>query len=528
MYKVILADDNALSIKGLEANLDFASLDAELAGSFLSGMDVVAYLKAHTDIDLLVSDIRMPHMTGLELAREALAIVPGMKIVLISAYDDFEYAQEALRIGVTDYVQKPIQYDLLLAAMGKALRRLEEERSILRRLEEAVPEMRRKFYQDLTRTHPLMAAQLLSAQAQYLEIPVSGGAFLCLSAAWEDARSETVTQARLLRQLSQSDALEKWLSREMDCHLVWEQESLLAVLHAPDCAAEQLPERVRRLCEAFLRQEEEEKSGLCFGIGAASGSLWDVPASMDTALRALNRRFIHPDQSVFTEREEGGGTLPFLTRLTESQSELTQLVLRRDEDALRRMVPLLAASIVGQLRDSGVILPYVMVLASGLLGQIRQDGVELAAAERTLSGFGGRGRHAVSARDIEEFMGAFLRQIMDALAQSQQNCQQKLIARVKAYIDSHLNDSQLRMEAIAEEVHVSPSHLSRIFKRIEDVNVSDYITMKRIDKARHLLTATSDPISLISDEVGYASPYYFSACFKKITGKTPSEYRRGE
>lgn len=165
MYKVIMADDNALSIEGLEANLNFAALGAELVGSFLSGMDVVAYLRQHPDVDLLISDIRMPHMTGLELSREALAIAPQIKIVLISAYDDFEYAQEALRIGVTDYVQKPIQYDLLTAAMDKALRRLEEERTILRRLEEAIPEMQRKFYQDLTRAHPLLASQMLASQA---------------------------------------------------------------------------------------------------------------------------------------------------------------------------------------------------------------------------------------------------------------------------------------------------------------------------------------------------------------------------
>ncbi len=104
MYKVILADDNALSLKGLEKNLDFASLGAEAVRYFLNGMDVLKYLREHPDVDLLISDIRMPHITGLELAREALRLNKMMKIVLISAYDDFEYAQEALRIGVTDYV----------------------------------------------------------------------------------------------------------------------------------------------------------------------------------------------------------------------------------------------------------------------------------------------------------------------------------------------------------------------------------------------------------------------------------------
>lgn len=525
MYKVIMADDNALSIEGLEANLNFAALGAELVGSFLSGMDVVAYLRQHPDVDLLISDIRMPHMTGLELSREALAIAPQIKIVLISAYDDFEYAQEALRIGVTDYVQKPIQYDLLTAAMDKALRRLEEERTILRRLEEAIPEMQRKFYQDLTRAHPLLASQMLASQAEYLGIPTEGGAFACLCAAWEDVPSSEVTQARLLSHLSQSDALENWLSEAMECHLVREQESMLAILHDATCAPADLPGKIQALCTDFLAKAGE--TGLCCGIGSSSGSLWDIPLSMDAAQRAVNRRFIHPDQTIFQDQEDNNGALGFLSRITASQSDLTQLVLRRDEEAIRHMTPQLAAGMVGQLRDNSIIFPYLVVLCSSLLGQIRQDGVDLTAAERTLSGFGAKGRHPVSTRDIEELLSTFLHQLMDALAQSQQSYQQKLIARVKDYIDDHLGDSRLRMEGIAEEVHVSSSHLSRIFKRAEDITVSDYITAKRIDRARNLLSRTGDPISLISEAVGYASPYYFSVCFKKITGQTPSEYRHG-
>ncbi|MEA5145502.1 MAG: response regulator, partial [Candidatus Limiplasma sp.] len=186
MYKMILADDNALSIKGLEANLDFAAMGVELAGSFLSGMDVLAYLTQHPDVDLLVSDIRMPHMTGLELAREALSRNKMIKIVLISAYDDFEYAQEALRIGVTDYVQKPIQYDELTATLRRALKKLEEERAVLRRLEAAQPELRKKFYQDLIRIHPMLVAQTLAQEAQYLGIATEGGSFLSVAVAAEE------------------------------------------------------------------------------------------------------------------------------------------------------------------------------------------------------------------------------------------------------------------------------------------------------------------------------------------------------
>ena len=177
MYRIIVVDDSALFVKGLIANLDLASLGAGLHGAFLNAPDVIACLKKDPDIDLIISDIRMPYMTGLEMAREALAINPQIKIILISAYDDFEYAQEALRIGVFDYIQKPLRYDALSAAIQKALQRLDEERQTVKRLEEAQPALIDKFYTDLIHTHPLAAESLLKKRADYLRHSAQTGRF---------------------------------------------------------------------------------------------------------------------------------------------------------------------------------------------------------------------------------------------------------------------------------------------------------------------------------------------------------------
>lgn len=530
MYKMILADDNALSIKGLEANLDFAAMGVELAGSFLSGMDVLAYLTQHPDVDLLVSDIRMPHMTGLELAREALSRNKMIKIVLISAYDDFEYAQEALRIGVTDYVQKPIQYDELTATLRRALKKLEEERAVLRRLEAAQPELRKKFYQDLIRIHPMLVAQTLAQEAQYLGIATEGGSFLSVAVAAEENEDRLTlpdAEASLLNYFIKTDAVQAWFGSELDCRVIGDREELLLVLHDPQGDVCGILEKVRTLCERFGTAHPGLDLNLCFGIGTSQTTLWGIPLSLEAAHRAVNRRFVYPDQVVFTEGNEATGLLPFLTHIAEAQDELVQLLLRRDTAALDTMEAHLTESVIAQLKEPSLIVPYLVVLVSGVLGQVRQDGVDLSEAEGVITGFSARCRHPVSIRDIQEMLNQFFRHTMAALAQSQQSYQHKLLGKAKEYIENNLSDSQLRLENIATEVHVTPSHLSRIFKRSEGINVSDYITQKRIERATRLLRSTSEPISFVSDQVGYASPYYFSACFKKITGLTPSEYRRG-
>ena len=344
----------------------------------------------------------------------------------------------------------------------------------------------------------------------------------------EDNIAFSGTEAMILNQFLETDALQAWFGAVMECHLIGDREDQLAILHDPDLDGKAMVQKVRSLCEGFGAAHEKLNATMYFGIGAAQDSLWKIVLSMDTARRAANRRFVYPDQQVFTESDEDAGTLPFLTRITGAQGEIVQLLLRRDTAALDRMVAQLTESVTVKLKDQSLMVPYLVVLISGVLGQVSQDGVDLTGAERTVAAFGARGRHPVSALDIEEMLRQFFRQTVAALDQSLQSYQQKLLGKVKQYIDTHLQDSQLRLENIADEVHVTHSHLSRIFKRSEGINVSDYITQKRIEKATHLLRSTSESISFVSEQVGYASPYYFSACFKKVTGVTPSEYRKRE
>ena len=527
MYKVIIADDNALSIKGLTANIDFVSLGATVASTFSNGMDVLDYLQIHPDTHLLVSDIRMPHMTGLELSGKVLALCPYIKIILISAYDDFEYAQEALRIGVMDYMQKPIQYDLLTEAMRKALRKLEEEKSILTRLDQAVLAMREKFYRDLIHAHPLFAKHMLSNQVNYLGIKTEGGTFLCMAVTWMNSQTQEMSQPWLVRFIAQCDALESWMSNEMECHMIFEQDTMLIILHDNTDKPGDMLNKVLRHCKAFMSQTSQKACELCVGIGSVSDQLWKIPISAELAQQAVNRRFIHLDQSIFLSTDHDGSSLPFLQKQTELQNEIVRCILRNDDEALQSVIARVTDDIILYLRGHLITISYLLVITSGVLGQLRQDSVDLRSAEQLINTLSTRNKKPMTPHDIRKFLDSFFLFVKDALIKSKLSHQQKLVTVVKQYVDTNLGNSQLRLETIAEQIFVSPSHLSRTFKRIEGENISDYIMLKRIYHAQKLLKTTSETIAAISDKVGFASPYYFSACFKKQTGKTPSDFRSG-
>ena len=529
MYRIIVVDDSALFVKGLIANLDLASLGAGLHGAFLNAPDVIACLKKDPDIDLIISDIRMPYMTGLEMAREALAINPQIKIILISAYDDFEYAQEALRIGVFDYIQKPLRYDALSAAIQKALQRLDEERQTVKRLEEAQPALIDKFYTDLIHTHPLAAESLLKKRADYLGIAHRQGAFLCIAMVSEltEAEDQPVSvEKNILHLLAMPEDLCKHFSQDMSCYPICERDHILLILHRPGLDQGSMQELSAKICHEFAEAHTDRETRLYFGIGSAVEALWDITSSVDSALHAVNKRIIFPDQSVFHDDAGDAGDLTFISRLSETESEIERLLLQRNTIELSRVSYQLVDHCRRRFKDSLVAVSYIYVLGSVILGRLSQDSLELTDALSHLISFGSKKRMSVSTAEITDFLMNFFACIIKDLNNSQISYQEKLIAGIRTYIGEQLHDTQLRLESIAAQFHMHPSHLSRLFKKYEKINVSDYITGKRIQWAEKLLLSGIDPISVISEQVGYASPYYFSACFKKLTGKTPSEYRR--
>lgn len=525
MYKVIIADDNSLSIKGLQTNLNFSMLHAENVGSFLIGMDVIAYLREHADVDVLISDIRMPHMTGLELAREALKINPFIKIILISAYDDFEYAQEALRIGVFDYVQKPINYEDLTTILQRALQKLEDERLLYKRLEEAKPQLIEKFYSDLLHTPPMLAETSLHPQAEYLKINVQHGTFLCVAITVDTQETENGAQGiaqSMLQILGHMENLRSSFSEQFDCRMVSDRDYLFAILNTQAVEDTSLVLQINEFCQRKTKYEDRFR--VCFGIGPAVDCLWKIVYSMDAAVSAINRRYIYSDETVFIESSQDEKLAGSFTRISETESEIVKLLLRRDLESLNKLTAMLIHSLHPDVGDGMRSISFLYVLVTGILN--RFDGFHIEQASKLLLSFGAKARHNHGSKEIEGFLTEVFALIVIELNKSQQNHQQQLIANIKEYILTHLHDPQLRLESIANFGHVNASHLSRIFKKEENVNISDYITDKRITLAQRLLLTTSDSISDVSEQAGYASPYYFSACFKKLTNVTPSEYRK--
>lgn len=528
-HKLMIADDNALSIQGLLANVDFGALGIDVCGTYLNSMELLQALEAQDGVDLIVSDIRMPHMTGLEMARVALSMRADIKIILISAYDDFEYAQEALRIGVFDYVQKPINYRYMVEVLKNACAEIDEQRRLIRQLSQTKPELTAKFYSDILHTYPTLAEALLSDKLNYLGIKAACGPHVCVAISF-DARETLIgslgVERYMLMAMQFQESINQMFSEHMHCQMLNERDMLVALLNKPDVEPELFVSEIGQQLQRLGSTKACELLQPCFGIGQPVASIWSLSHSLDTAMQALNLRFIFSDKNLFvSEVPQEAALMPF-TSLLEIKERMILCISKRDEAKLRSLTQEILNGFAENQMDRLAAISYVHVMVSCLLSYFADKNIHLEQVYTRLFEFGNRPRQYQTSEQVADELFQLCAAIIRALDASQQSHQERMVQRVKSYIEDRLGDPQLRLESIATAMHVNASHLSRLFKKHESCTISDYITHRRVERASQLLYSLEDSIATVSERVGYASPYYFSACFKKVLGETPSEYRK--
>lgn len=149
MRKIMIVDDNYLSAEGIEKNIDWEVLNAEIVHICYNGTSAIDAMKKEP-VDLIISDIEMPDLDGISMSRQALDINPMVKIILISAYDKFEYARRALLLGALDYIEKPLDYAYLIQKVKNAFALMEREQKNLQLLKQSRPLLIEKFFRDIT------------------------------------------------------------------------------------------------------------------------------------------------------------------------------------------------------------------------------------------------------------------------------------------------------------------------------------------------------------------------------------------
>ena len=448
--------------------------------------------------DILITDIRMPFMDGLELCKLVKKELPNIKILILSGYDEFDYAKEAIRLGVTEYLLKPISSGKLLEALNgvsESIRREKEDKDLVRKYMEEMRENteheKQKFFEQMIAGN-LSMADALETGKKY-EMNLSAGMYNLLLFRFT-LGEENRKSGELLGEAEY--AIEK-LTERLEYVFEFQRgvEGWAFLLMADN--EEQMSERVKELSKD-LEEIMKNYSTIAYfgGIGQPVARLRELEESFREAERALAARF----------------TMELNRIISVEDIRMAQNVDTLDDIEITSF---------GEIEKTRIIMDAYIVMMSfcekieGIEGEMQAQSEELKNSMKTIQ----------TLEEIKNYIRMLLKKIIGVRDTISGRRYSDIIEIAKDQIRKTYMSDEISLNTIAAEVGMSPSYFSSIFSKEMGKTFVEYLTEIRMDRAKELLMCSSMKTSEIGYEVGYKDPHYFSYIFKKTQNCTPKEFR---
>lgn len=513
MYKVMLVDDERIILDGISAIVNWEAAETVLSGKARNGLEAFEQI-ARDQPDIVISDIKMPGMDGLELAAKVSAAYPGIRFIMLSGFNDFEYAQTAMRYGVKHYLLKPCNENKIVEALREVVAELKQSedkerfiRSMKEGLVKVLPHVKEQFLKEFVTNktygnkdweyyRKLFDLRLEEKQVRLLLVQLEGTfEFEHMFAV------KNIAEELLHRPVLSSTVGEHVL-------IVIEDEERLDELH----------ERISQIRTVF---RSYYKIDLTIALSEA-GEMTAARKLYKQTLECLKHRFYLGEGSLITLRDipeefYGKETKEFAY---DSEDLLLQIKAGRWEDAGRAIDGFFGQ--LGELRlDIQNAKSYVIELFMAMIRLssphcFKQYMDKLAALLRL-----------DTLQTIQTFFKSVAEEITRQQYEHHKNKYSAIVSKVMNIVNEHLGDPELSLNWVARKMlYMNADYLGKLFKRETGEKFSNYVIRARIDKAVELIRNNEDiKIFELAERLGFGdNPQYFSQVFKKYTGSTPSEY----
>jgi len=513
MFNILVVDDEKIEREGVRFLIQKKELPLQVTEAE-NGEKALELLKIHK-MDILFTDIKMPFMDGLQLAEQASSIQPQLKIIILSAYGEFEYAKRAIHLDVFHYLLKPIDVAEFTDVMLRVIRLCEEERGRGEREDRLLEGYRKGLLYKKERLlldllHGGHTAENFQAKAGEMGWDWDAPARMRLLLLDMDHRFFDAVDDDF------QNRLEQLLPWTFDYVNLNEHQSVLFLHIGGELRSKEELEGLGRKIQQQLKSRDGVNAVLVFsGILGESGG---IPLEYRKMEKELENKFFFREPAVlFTEIEEAPNA-PVPDLLNQTLEDIPQLINRHEKDLARQRIE----KLFREMEDSGRLSSiYVKYVCTEIVKAILQSGEQRPAGD-----FQQIAEQIYKTQNLHEVKDILIGMI-DKETPNGLDSQRKVIHEVLHIIHrDYRND--IGLESLAEKVYLSPSYLSRLFKTETGTSIVKYITAYRLKRASELLRRTNKKIIDISTEVGYTNFSYFCAIFRNYYGATPTQYRDEE
>ncbi|KIL42313.1 hypothetical protein SD70_02040 [Gordoniibacillus kamchatkensis] len=537
MWTIAVVDDERQVLQGMRRIIPWRELNAKPAGEASDGEEGLKLILEQQP-DIVITDIYMPVKNGLDMIEELRREQYDGKIIILSGYADFEYARQAMRLNVDDYLSKPVTVQTLKDVLGKAIGKLEEERK--KALQEGERQRKLTLYEPIAKQERL--------KALVTGAPGFGGASWTYDDGEGDGAGRQYRVAAV--EISQSGRLDGM--KPADWHLFRFAVANIAAELAAELRLDVQPvELYGRQTVMLLRfpagmtVDESRRQAVQFarrliqaadaylhiriqvGIGGMKEETKVIADSTEEAFQALHTKLCVPDEAfpifIYKRKQDAAGNKVAELRPIRHYHEIAQALAGLQQhlaaEAVERLAALLrdwpeltAAELQRVAREVWTICKYTLhETGRGLEEAFPAESVERELAELLLPA------------QFREWALAKIEAVCAKFSRGDNLRHRQAVDYMVRYVHEHYAED-LRLADLAEQVYISRSYLSNIFRDLAGETFNDYVTKVRMEKARSMLAEGKLMVYEIAEKVGYKNVPYFTTLFKKHTGRSPTEF----
>ena len=535
MIKIIIADDEENVCKLILGLIDWKSLDMEIVGVAHNGVEALDLIKLLSP-DLMITDIRMPGYDGLEMIRYAKSINENLDFIIISGYRHFEYAQNAIKYGVGDYLLKPINKEEFLVALskmrGRYMQRTEQlsnEEHLKKRLKSDVDKLRANLFTErlIKRGMDTEDLTLESINENYHFI-FQAGLFQMLAVKIDCGFETQYNNAIKILGEKVLQILNSLLKEHcFDMEIYLEDSVTYCLLNFPAHYKKIMRKQMKAVLDELMLQKAAFEQ-FEFTI-AAGADLIDVKQLKDTfraARYAIAQRIILgtgifiEDGTTYVESQRKS------TLLAEINKKMGTAIEVLDKDAVIGYIASLKKQIEAEKQLKGEeIFSVARHVCEMYLTHLRNNEIQIQYGEEFYEEFCIYSNRCSSTQELFEYLSVMLSKSLDVIIEDKKQADTKPIRLAKQYI--HQNYMKpITLEEVSSLVGFNAAYFSTLFKKENGDNYVNYLSEVRMNKAKELLRETNLNIAVICEQVGYNDLKHFTKSFKKNTGIKPNEYRK--
>lgn len=533
LYRIMVVDDEEEIRLGIIKKIDWEANGFEVVGDAENGQEALEKAEK-LQPDVIMTDIKMPFMDGLELGKRLAESMPSTKIIVFSGCDDFEYAHQAIKINVIEYVLKPINSIELKEVLKRLKEQLDREYDEKRNLQtlykhyvESLPVIREQFL--VGAIEGRISENQWEEQAEKLDIDFKEG-YLSVALIHADG---TITSEDNVLEIQKETALisisiKKIVDENLDkyCKFISFPYSDMVVVIGNFENKEDILSFIKGINEICKVYERIMGFTISAGVGYACDNPLDIRFSYRSAQSALDYSFIlGTGKAIYIDDVEPDNSIQLQFDEQEERAMLNAIKISTEEE-ITESIHKLFKKIEEQLLPFNQYRIYLMEIMTAILKLVQAYNLDIDEIFGENFNCYSYLETFDSVHDAKAWFIQKAVKVNSFIKKERINSSMLLIEKAKQYIKENYSNPDISVETLCSKLHVSPTYFSTIFKRETEMNFVNYLTSVRLEEAVKLLNTTDDKTYVIAEKVGYPEANYFSYVFKKQYGVSPSKYRK--